>query len=73
MGYWKQLHIDCYEGTCEVNQEETCYMQPDNPAYYNDTKVIDIKGNNCPFCSTVTKTLAGLSKHLNAKHSEVTV
>ena len=33
MGYFKQLHIDCPEGECLVNQWETCYMQPDNPSY----------------------------------------
>lgn len=26
MGYWKQLHIDCTEDECIVNQPETCYM-----------------------------------------------
>lgn len=36
MGQLKQLHIDCYEGTCEVNQWETCYMQIDNPSYYSE-------------------------------------
>lgn len=36
MGYFKQLHIDCYEGTCVANQIETCYMQPDNPSFIGD-------------------------------------
>lgn len=66
MGYFKQLHIDCYEGDCIVNQEETCYMQPDNPSYYSE--VTNIKGTTCPVCKLTTKTLAGLSKHLNSKH-----
>lgn len=36
MGYYKQLHIDCERGECLVNQWETCYQQPDNPAYNGD-------------------------------------
>lgn len=33
MGYYKQLHIDCPEGECLVNEWETCWQQPDNPSY----------------------------------------
>ena len=69
MGDLKQLHIDCYEGTCEVNYWETCYMQIDNPSYYSE--VVEINGTTCPTCSLTTKTLAGLSKHMNSKHSSV--
>lgn len=36
MGYFKQLHIDCYEGECVANYIETCYMQPDNPSYVGE-------------------------------------
>lgn len=36
MGYYKQLHIDCYEGTCEAGQDETCWHQPDNPSYFDE-------------------------------------
>jgi hypothetical protein len=47
MGYFKQLHIDCYDGECLVNQEETCYMQADNPSYYEETEPPeDIEGSD---------------------------
>ncbi len=39
MGAIKQLHIDCYPGTCLASgYEETCYMQPDNVAYHADVE-----------------------------------
>ncbi len=35
MGYYKQLHIDCYPDNCMAGSvwRESCYMQPDHPDY----------------------------------------
>jgi hypothetical protein len=32
------------------------------------TKVIEIQDKECPFCAVKCKSLAGLSKHMNAMH-----
>lgn len=37
------------------------------------TIVKDLDGTTCPECQMQCKTLAGLSKHMNSKHTEVKI